>query len=56
MVVARHLSKHVPCFVKPKQLARELSADGKYVVAGSYEDYDFYVASGLNCPLKRAGR
>jgi hypothetical protein len=49
VVVARRLNKHIPFYIKPKQLVREVSADGKYVLAGTRDDYDFYLASRLNC-------
>ncbi len=39
-----------PFFIKPKSLARELTEEGRYVLAGSYQDFDFYLAAHVKCP------
>jgi hypothetical protein len=52
VVVVRHLNKHIPFYIKPKQLVGELTAERKYVLARTHEDYDFYLASRLDCTVE----
>lgn len=52
VVIDRALNKHTPFFVKPSRLIQNLTRDGKYQHAGSFESYELYVRSGLDCPTQ----
>jgi hypothetical protein len=56
VVVSRHPDKHAPFFIKPKRLVRNLEQNGHYALAGSYNEYDFYLNTRVDCPHAQASR
>jgi hypothetical protein len=54
VVVARHINKHTPFFVKPKLLIEDLTRDGRFVLAGTLDDYNFYLGSHVKCESEAA--